>query len=91
MTLEEQVAALFTQVDLLTKKVNENKRLQWEDKVSGAGIQLQGPSTITREGNIMGVTVLPSEQGGFAALWLVQKDDGTMTVVQGPVKAVAAK
>lgn len=83
--VEEQLKALDAKLDKVIGYVN--RRISWEEATTSTGIQLQGPTKVTRYGTLMGLTALPGPQG-VLVLWVAKLDDGTLKVVQGEVKVI---
>ena len=61
--------------------------VEWQEKQSEHGIEIIGPSTITRRGEMLTVQAFPMQQGGgmgFVVTMIVRRlDTNTIIVVNG--------
>lgn len=67
------------------------KFVKWQEKQSDSGIQVIGPSTIERRGEVLSTQVFPMQQGGamgFMVMMAVRRSDTNMVVVINGLECV---
>jgi len=65
--------------------------VEWQEKQSDSGIQVIGPSTIARRGEVLSTQVFPMQQGGamgFMVMMAVRRLDTNMVVVVNGLECV---
>jgi len=85
--LEVIVSDILDRLEKVEKAIAElsksaTKKVEWQEQTTESGIQLSGSTTVRRTGDVIGVTVLPTDLGKITVLFVVKRDgDNAISVM----------